>query len=226
MQQAQVTSQISHERSWSCGYSIQAGWIQIPSRLRALLKMHLAILSVLIVVAFSVAVTGIDRGYQRSAFALPAVEHTVMPWHTEVDAFGHKVSQAFGVGRNTATEFAPWILEASKRQRIEPELLASLVLTESSFRKVARSHVGAVGPAQVRPEYWSGFCGSSDLLDPAENIYCGAQVLSHLIDRCGDDTNCALQAYNVGLYSSKEQAGRRYVSKIDRYADHLRNYSL
>jgi soluble lytic murein transglycosylase-like protein len=148
-----------------------------------------------------------------------------MPWDTEVDAFGYKVSQAFGVGRRTATEFAPWILEASRRQRIEPELLASLVLTESSFRKDARSHVGAIGPAQVRPEYWSGFCGG-DLQDPAENIYCGAQVLSHLLDRCGDDTDCALQAYNVGLHSSKDQAGRRYVTKIDRYTDHLRNYPL
>ena len=72
---------------------------------------------------------------------------------------------------------------------LEPELLASLVLTESSFRKDVVSHVGAIGPAQVRPEYWSGFCGSNDLLDPAENIYCGAQVLSHLMDRCGDDTD-------------------------------------
>ena len=40
-------------------------------------------------------------------------------------------------------------------------LLASLVLIESSFRKDAVSHVGAIGPAQVRPEMWSSFCGSS-----------------------------------------------------------------
>ena len=66
----------------------------------------------------------------------------------------------------------------------------------------------------------------NDLLDPAENIYCGAQVLSHLLDRCDDDTGCALIAYNVGPYSDRIQAGRRYVSKVDRYRDTLRNYPL
>jgi soluble lytic murein transglycosylase-like protein len=187
---------------------------------------HILLIAVMVAVSSIVAFNGSPQGFQRIAFALPAVEHINMPWQAEVDAFGHKVSQAFGVRRNTATEFAGWILEASERQGLEPELLASLVLTESSFRKDARSHVGAVGPAQVRPEYWSGFCGSSDLLDPAENIYCGAQVLSHLLDRCGDDTGCALTAYNIGPYSKEKQAGRRYVSKIDRYRDTLRKVPL
>jgi soluble lytic murein transglycosylase-like protein len=107
--------------------------------------------------------------------------------------------------------------------------LASLVLTESSFRKNVRSAVGAVGPAQIRPEYWSGFCGIANLHDPAENIYCGAQVLSHLVDRCGDergDEGCALGAYNIGFYGEREQAARRYVAKVDRYRDHLRNFRL
>jgi len=178
-----------------------------------------------LVVAAGVANLGVHQGFERVAFALPAAEQTQMPWNSEVDAFGHKVAQAFGVRRSTATEFAGWILEASERQELEPELLASLVLTESSFRKDARSHVGAVGPAQVRPEYWSRFCGIANLHDPAENIYCGAQVLSHLKDRCGDE-GCALEAYNVGIYGERAKAARRYVSKIDRYRDQLRNLPL
>jgi hypothetical protein len=183
----------------------------------------LAVIAAL-VVAVGVANVGVHQGYERVSFALPAPEQTQIPWSSEVDAFGGKVAQAFGVRRSTATEFAGWILEASTRQELEPELIASLVLTESSFRKNARSHVGAIGPAQVRPEYWSGFCGSN-LHDPAENIYCGAQVLSHLRDRCGDD-GCALEAYNVGIYGRRENAARRYVSKIDRYRDQLRNVPL
>ena len=201
----------------------------IPSRLPAviglLVKLQLLAVTVAIVVAFGVTNFGAHQGYERLAFAVPAAGNSTMPWNTEVDAFGHKVSQAFGVQRNTATEFAGWILEASQRQGLEPELIASLVLTESSFRKNVTSHVGAIGPAQVRPEYWSGFCGSSNLTDPEENIYCGAQVLSHLMERCGDDT-CALQAYNVGINSSRVQAGRRYVSKVDRYRDRLRKFPL
>ena len=69
---------------------------------------------------------------------------------------------------------------------------------------------------------WSQFCGSSNLLDPAENIYCGAQVLSHLKDRCGDEL-CALKAYNIGLYSDRIQAAWRYVAKIDRAREQLRS---
>ena len=104
--------------------------------------------------AIGVANLGVHQGYEHVSFALPAPEQTRMPWNSEVDAFGHKVARAFGVRRSTATEFAGWILEASERQELAPELLASLVLTESSFRKDARSHVGAIGPAQVRPEFW------------------------------------------------------------------------
>lgn len=95
-----------------------------------------------------------DAAYRTFAFAVPAPENSYVTWNSEVSEFGTKVSQAFGVRPSTATEFAGWILEASTRQELEPELLASLVLTESSFRKNVRSHVGAIGPAQVRPEYW------------------------------------------------------------------------
>jgi membrane-bound lytic murein transglycosylase MltF len=175
--------------------------------------------------AAGVANLGVHQGYERVSFALPAPAQTHLPWNSEVDAFGHKVAQAFGVRRSTATEFAGWILEASERQELQPELLASLVLTESSFRKDARSHVGAIGPAQVRPEYWGRFCGIANLQDPAENIYCGAQVLSHLKDRCGDE-GCALEAYNIGIDGQREHAARRYVSKIDRYRDQLLSLPL
>lgn len=200
-------------------------WASLPAGARLIARIQLAIVAVVFCTASVIPVLKVHQGYERMAFAVPAVGRSALPWKSEVDAFGYKVSQAFGVGRSTANEFAGWILEASQRQQLEPELLASLVLTESSFRKHARSSAGAIGPAQVKPEFWSGFCGSN-LHDPAENIYCGAQVLSHLKERCGDDTSCALQAYNVGLYSNAEKAANRYVTKIDRYRDHLLNFPL
>lgn len=225
-QSVNQTWQVASDRLKAIGARVMARWLAVPGNLRLIAYSHLALIGLLAATALVVSFNGTNKGYERIAFALPAVEHTNVPWHSEVDAFGHKVSQAFGVRRHTATEFAGWILEASERQGLEPELLASLVLTESSFRKDVVSHVGAIGPAQVRPEYWSGFCGSSDLLDPAENIYCGAQVLSHLMDRCGDDTGCALTAYNIGPYGEEKQAGRRYVSKVGRYRETLRKYPL
>ncbi len=201
--------------------SIRRYWRAVPF----LFKLQGLGIAAALVVALGVANVGVHQGYEEVAFALPAPEQTHVPWSSEVNAFGHKVAQAFGVQRSTATEFAGWILEASKRQELAPELLASLVLTESSFRKDARSHVGAVGPAQVRPEYWGRFCGTANLQDPAENIYCGAQVLSHLMDRCGAE-GCALEAYNIGTYGQGGGAAQRYVSKIDRYREQLLNFPL
>lgn len=194
-------------------------------RLPFLFKLQISLLVGAMFATTVVVNLAAPQGYERIAFAIPAAEHVNRPWHAEVEDFGYKVSRAFGVRPSTANEFAKWILEASQRQGLEPELLASLVHTESTFRKVAQSHVGAIGPAQVRPNYWSTFCGSSDLHDPAENIYCGAQVLSHLKDRCGDEI-CALEAYNIGMYSQQVQAARRYVAKIDWARKQLSNQAL
>lgn len=138
-------------------------------------------------------------------------------WREREAQFGHRLHEAFGVRHETAMEFAGWILEAADRQGLAPELIASVVFTESSFRKVAFSSVGAVGPAQIRPQYWSDFCGVPDLHDPELNIHCGAQILAHLQDRCGG-LQCALAHYNVGVnWRSNQEAGLRYVSKIDRH---------
>jgi hypothetical protein len=198
---------------------------RLGRRLLAFIKLQaVAVVVALLTVAGAANRHGFDV-YELVSFAVPAPKRAQIPWEDEVGAFGHKVAEALGVRRSTAMEFAGWILEAAERQDLDPELMASLVLTESSFRKNVRSHVGAVGPAQIRPEFWSRFCGITNLQDPAENIYCGAQVLSHLRDRCGDE-GCALQAYNIGYYGRRVNAGRRYVAKIDYYRDQLRNYPL
>lgn len=167
-----------------------------------------------------------QTGFERSAFAIPAGMDQLDAWDTEVDAFAAKVHQAFGVQESVADEFSGWILEASTRHGLAPELVASVIFTESSFRKHVKSHVGAMGPAQVRP-YWEGFCGS-DLDDPEENIYCGAQILSHYKAVCGDE-QCALLAYNVGINQDDEQmhlAGQRYVRKIDKHLARFDNTIL
>jgi hypothetical protein len=144
----------------------------------------------------------------------------------QAEALAVKLVAGFGVKLPVALEFSDWILEASARQRMEPELIASLVFAESSFRKYAQSHVGAVGPAQVRPHYWGAFCGHADLNDPEENIYCGTQVLGYLLERCEGDQRCALSAYNIGMNSKRFAAGLRYIDKIDRHMQTLKTVSL
>jgi soluble lytic murein transglycosylase-like protein len=141
-------------------------------------------------------------------------------WSEEVHGFALELEEAFNLDAPVADEFSGWILEASKRSVVSPELLASVIFTESTFRTDVVSHAGAIGPAQVQP-FWQSFCGATSLEDPAENIYCGAQILAYLRDVCGDE-RCALAAYNVGLRNHNEsaehqQAGRRYVRKVERH---------
>lgn len=197
-------------------------------RLPLVLKLQAAALGVAVAATLVVSVMSDAHRIERIAFAVPA-QATSTTWDAERDAFAMKVSRGFGVRAATALEFSGWILEASERQSLSPELLASLVLTESSFRKEARSTIGAIGPAQVREEYWQAFCGTDDLSDPEENIYCGAQILSHYRDVCGAEV-CALQSYNVGPYNLHAdeyvEARARYVNKIDRFRSRLVDTAL
>ena len=193
-----------------------------------LLKMQASVLACALTVAVVVGTVYAPKGMQKIPFALPANEQMPL-WENRIDQFALKLSEGFRIRVSTAREFSGWILEAAERQNLDPELLASVVLTESSFRKDVRSHVGAIGPAQIRPQFWSGFCGSSNLTDPAENIYCGAQILAYYQDNCGG-LSCALHAYNIGPNRKDDQyrqrAGRRYVAKVERNHGLLRNTAL
>jgi len=174
--------------------------------------------------ATGVTVTEVSRAVARGddkAVAIPPVSAVARsPWHEEVHRFALRLEEAFNLDTPVADDFSGWILEASKRHEVSPELLAAVIFTESSFRTNVVSHAGAIGPAQVQP-FWQPFCGAQSLEDPAENIYCGAQILAYLRDVCGNE-RCALAAYNVGLRNHREseehqEAGLRYVRKVERY---------
>ena len=129
--------------------------------------------------------------------------------------FAEKLVIGFGLRPEVALEFSDWILEASARQEMRPELIASLVFAESSFRKAVQSHVGAIGPtARFGPFIGADFCGHNDLYDPEQNVHCGTQILG-LLERCKGDQACALSAYNVGMNSVAGAAGLRQAA-----ADH------
>ena len=201
---------------------------RVPRKLFISMGAFTGLVGALMLVSFSLGNVISHQGYETVSFATPAADGRLIR-QAEVNRFGSRVSNAFGIKDAVATEFADWILEASERQNIKPEILASLVVTESSFRKIARSNVGAIGPTQIRPDYWGDFCGEAALLhDPEQNVYCGAQVLSHMLERCDGNMPCALASYNVGPYARKhrENAANRYVKKIDGYLSSLEERPL
>jgi soluble lytic murein transglycosylase-like protein len=141
-----------------------------------------------------------------------------------VTTFAARLEDVFGIDGERAVDFADWILEASARQQLPPELIAGLIYTESSFRKRVRSWAGAVGPAQVKPRFWREFCGGADLSDPEHNVHCGAQVLAHYMQQCGE-FDCALRLYNVGPRNLRDpyyhKRSGHYLAKVEGHRSRL-----
>ena len=177
--------------------------------------------------ALAVFARGDAEARRHIPLAIPAAPAAKAHWDEERGTFAAKLVRGYGLATDVADEFAGWILEASARQGLAMELIASLVVAESSFRKYARSATGATGPAQVRADLWDAFCGGF-LDEPEQNLYCGAQILAHYWRVCGtgaanaeDARGCALRSYNVG-YGNRDNvyflaAGDRYEAKIERY---------
>lgn len=192
-------------------------WSAMVQRIPVLVRIQAGALLFAGLAAFALSTVADAQRSERLAFALPAAETPSVPWEKERAAFADRMTRAFEIHPAVAGEFAEWILEAANRQELAPELVASLVLAESSFRKNVRSSVGAVGPAQIRGEFWRSFCGG-DLHEPADNIYCGAQILASFWDACGE-LQCALHSYNLGPTGARhadwEHARGRYVRKIE-----------
>lgn len=130
-----------------------------------------------------------------------------------VGSLEDKISSHFPIPQNEANEFANWIVQSADKHGIDEVLLTSIVATESSFRKDAVSHKGAIGPAQIMPKYWEKFCAPLDLSVPRENIECGARILSHLLEQCWDES-CAIRSYNMGF--PRVKAGKIFPS-VERY---------
>lgn len=192
-----------------------------------------ALVLLAILAASSSMVFARDDGRTEISIDIPDSTDQRPTWPEVREAFGARLAEGYQLEDALAVKFAGWILEAAIRQDLEPELLASLVMTESSFRTDARSSVGAIGPAQVQPLLWNDFC-SMDLTNPEENVYCGAQILAYYRERCTfvtptpeDAKACALRSYNVGYRNRNNAyfmpAANRYVAKINRHLAPLAN---
>jgi len=196
-------------------------WVRAQWRRREALPAVIPLAGVVLALVAAVLVAELAASRAKVVLAVELPERAPSPtWEERVTRFAERLQAGFGIPASTAREFAPWILEASARQELAPEVVASLIYTESSFRKRVRSRAGAVGPAQVKPGFWRAFCGGVDLHDPEANVQCGAQVLAHYLDACGAFA-CAVRLYNVGpgnyANASYRNASDRYFAKIDRH---------
>jgi hypothetical protein len=116
----------------------------------------------------------------------------------------------------------PLFEAAGARYGVDPDLLAAVAWTESSFQPDVVSHAGAIGLMQIMP----GTAGDLgvDPRDPAQAIDGAARYLRDAFEQFGD-VRLALAAYNAGPGAVASHGGippypetTAYVVKVmDRY---------
>lgn len=104
-------------------------------------------------------------------------------------------------GYPVSSTLAEQIVDAATEHGISPDVAFGLVATESGFKRTARSHVGAVGLAQLMPataRWLEPGTTRKDLEDPETNLRLGFRYLRDLVEKYEGDTALALTAYNRG----------------------------
>lgn len=101
-------------------------------------------------------------------------------------------------------KFKKEILTYSNKHNISPQIIASIINTESSFNKNAISPKGAVGLMQLLPTTAKWLCEIQnipykypDLFLPEININLGTYYIKYLINKF-KNLNTAIVAYNAG----------------------------
>jgi soluble lytic murein transglycosylase-like protein len=114
------------------------------------------------------------------------------------------------------------IAAGSKRYRIDPDLISSVIHAESNFNPHAVSPKGAQGLMQLMPQTASQL-GVNNPFDTQANVDGGTRYLRELIERYNFDLVKALAAYNAGPRRVEQYGGvppyqetRAYVARIVR----------
>lgn len=104
-----------------------------------------------------------------------------------------------------------YIVDSSRRYRIDPLLIYAQMHQESSFKLRALSHKGASGLMQLMPAT-ARRLGVTNIYDPKQNIEGGVKYMRMLLDMFGQDVSLALAGYNAG-----EGAVMKYGYQIPPY---------
>jgi hypothetical protein len=113
--------------------------------------------------------------------------------------------------------------EASQKYHVPKKLLKAVAKAESGFQADAVSSCGAEGVMQLMPSTAAAL-GVANPFDAEQNVMGGAQYLSGLLNKYGDQ-KLALAAYNAGSGNVAKYGGippfaetRNYVQKVLGYA--------
>jgi soluble lytic murein transglycosylase-like protein len=106
-----------------------------------------------------------------------------------------------------------FIVESSRKYRIDPLLIYAQMHQESAFKIRATSHKGASGLMQLMPATARRF-GVTKIYDPQQNIDAGVKYMRWLLDKFNQDVVLALAGYNAG-----EGAVMKYGWRVPPYRE-------
>jgi soluble lytic murein transglycosylase len=126
------------------------------------------------------------------------------------------------------SNFEDFIISASTRHSIDPNLIRAVIKTESDFNSNARSSKGAMGLMQLMPDTARQH-NVLDAYNPLENIEGGVRHLRLLLSRYRGNLELSLAAYNAGINAVERHGGippyaetRQYVQRVLRFYDGYR----
>lgn len=130
------------------------------------------------------------------------------------------------------TEYDKYILDASEKHEVDPNLVKAIIKAESNFDHKAVSPKNARGLMQLIPATAKSY-GVSDSFNPSSNIEAGVKMLKELINHYKGDIKLALAAYNAGKGAVKRYRNsippypetREYIKKVLVYYDSLKSTS-
>lgn len=137
---------------------------------------------------------------------------------TEAQVDGSMLSPFWGP---SVSRWSGQITAASRQTGLDPDLLASVIKSESNGDAESVSYVGAVGLMGVMPT-GPGLerrPTADELTDPSLNIQWGSVILREVILQAGGDVASALAAYNGGWEEVNSQVPQVYAAEVlDQYA--------
>jgi len=131
-----------------------------------------------------------------------------------------EVGEAGVSGRDVTLDLRRLVVEAARREGLEPGLVTAVVQVESAFLPEAVSPKGAMGLMQLMPAT-AAELGVTDPFEPVQNLAAGVRYLKGLLSRYDGDLRRALAAYNAGAARVDQHGGvppyretRAYVERV------------